>query len=1281
MSLAEQSQQWYPTSVQVTVLQARGLRIKGKNGTNDAYAIMQVAKDKFSTAVAEKSVAPVWKEEAAFDLPLFHPSNAERCTLQVCVMHRALMGPDKTLGQATVNLLELQDDKSRNKPEWFKLMGKTGKADKDRGEVLLDIQFMRNNMTASMYDLSGPDKSRSRLGKLKDKLKGKKKDGMSDSASAIVPSFGQVLTDSEGEEEPDVTPGAKKKNKLKSLFAPKPGLHRNMSQSMSTLATLPEKDSAISLSRSSGLNVESPEGKKKFKFLKHKRTESSDSKVSQGTGSLGTGMVQGNVCINGSHVYTKEQENRAGSTFSLNSSGHGSMEDLRRGHDQKTSVNSLKTSDLQTQENSVEEMHRKQEEQRKQEAKVRERLEEERRQAEEEKWIEREQEKKRLEEERKRFEREEEKRKLEKQEEERKKIEREEERKRIEREEEQKRMEKEEEKRKLEKKEVERRRIEKEETERKRIEQDEIIRIKKEQERIRQEEEKRGVEEERIKEEKRKRMEEEEKARKEEDKLRKMEEEERTRLENEKLRKKGETGKIEMGRRAEEEERRRKEKEKVEAEEKRKREEERRMTEEKEAKEQERLRLEKEKVEFEKKKMEERMREEQVRKMAEEEEKRKLKEKADQERIRQEKEEMERQRKEKEQRPEVKPRSARLNTSKAPDKINSDFTPSTNPFEDLLSVDESSTNPFEQATVPQPEALSRSTKVSAVKPSSSVSGNFFSQASVPNTNPFLDDSDVISGNTESVVSLKNITERSEKKRRAPVPPQNKAQMEKPDIPPRAPAIPQATQSFQSGASEEGGDSDSCSLRQDKRPAPLLPDVSKNRQEMQNEHADQSTMTLHIGEWRTTRFQEKDQMNQGRPVSQDESRTFDADNFRNTSLSHLSQSLPSNRQETNPFISTEVKVNKHNKGPAPKPLIQSTSCKNSASASAPKPEPNNLAIRNVCLTEHAVSLVEDRATSNSCIDQLDESSNQFTGKLVSEEPSTKPESVHSDDLSSRESRQEDLPAKCKLDFLERDISLRSEPIPETVLCHIENVLPDIGVSKKSRAPLPPANSAATGNQNSSQQPEAVLKSTSQPTRPDQDESLTINSSMSTSCFTLSHGNPSLILNQALKKNEVQTKTEHSPLRVEAGQGSGHRSLPQARVSPIDVKSITVQNNGSEHERTGDTAAFKLCRPHAVKPLSTTDNHPDLRETQDNSRSATITDDMQVKMKVPEAKATGPYSQLTNEELINLLEKQKVQLSQKDSKIGELEQYIDNLLVRVMEENPGILMSLTSMKKSV
>lgn len=48
-----------------------------------------------------------------------------------------------------------------------------------------------------------------------------------------------------------------------------------------------------------------------------------------------------------------------------------------------------------------------------------------------------------------------------------------------------------------------------------------------------------------------------------------------------------------------------------------------------------------------------------------------------------------------------------------------------------------------------------------------------------------------------------------------------------------------------------------------------------------------------------------------------------------------------------------------------------------------------------------------------------------------------------------------------------------------------------------------------------------------------------------------------------------------------------------------------------------SSLSLVRPHAVKPLSTTDKQPDLRETQDNSRSATITDHMQVKMKVVQA----------------------------------------------------------------
>ncbi|XP_010769254.1 rab11 family-interacting protein 1-like, partial [Notothenia coriiceps] len=325
MSLADL--QWYPTSVQVTVLQSRGLRIKGKHGTNDAYAIMQVGKEKFQTSVVEKSVAPVWKEEAAFDLLPPGRGGPERGTLHVHVLHRALVGPDKLLGQAVINLLELSEDKTRSKTEWFKLLDKTGKADKDRGEVLVDIQFTRNNMTASMFDISAAGKSKSRLGKFKDKVRSKKKE--SDAASNMLPSFSQVLTDSEEEGKGEGTAGKddkKKKHKIKSLFSTKSNLQRNMSQSMSIL---PAKNSSLSGSQSSGLNVDSSEGKKKFKFMIHKRSGSSDSKDSGHQKQAAA--EQSNLCINGSHVYREEpppRSSRIGSNFSLTSSGNGSMEDV-----------------------------------------------------------------------------------------------------------------------------------------------------------------------------------------------------------------------------------------------------------------------------------------------------------------------------------------------------------------------------------------------------------------------------------------------------------------------------------------------------------------------------------------------------------------------------------------------------------------------------------------------------------------------------------------------------------------------------------------------------------------------------------------------------------------------------------------------------------------------------------------------------------------------------------------------------------------------------------------
>ncbi|XP_033979145.1 LOW QUALITY PROTEIN: trichohyalin-like [Trematomus bernacchii] len=590
MSLADL--QWCPTSVQVTVLQSRGLRIKGKNGTNDAYAIMQVGKEKFQTSVVEKSVAPVWKEEAAFDLPPPGRGGPERSTLHVHVLHRALVGPDKLLGQAVINLLELSVDKTRSKTEWFKLLDKTGKADKDRGEVLVDIQFMRNNMTASMFDISAAGKSKSRLGKFKDKVRGKKKE--SDAASNMLPSFSQVLTDSEEEGNGEVTAGKddkKKKHKIKSLFSTKSNLQKNMSQSMSIL---PVKNSSLSGSQSSGLNVDSSEGKKKFKFM-NKRSGSSDGKDS---GHQKQGAAeQSNLCINGSHVYREEpppRSSRIGSNFSLTSSGHGSMEDVPE--NSPPSVDSLRAvrqyspwTEEEEEEEEVENMEEDVEEQREEE-RIKMEKERSRKQEEEERVRKQEEELERLAEE-KRLEEEErrEEERVRKEEEDR--IRREEE----ERAQEERRRQEEEERERL--VEVERRQ---EEEERERL-----VEVKRRQE---EEERERLVEVERRREEEERERVAEVKRRQEEEEREilvevKRRQEEEERIEEERVRKEEEKRVEEERRRGEEEERARRQEDEL-AEEKRRLEEERQIEEEGFRKEEEKRR-EQERAEEERREREE----------------------------------------------------------------------------------------------------------------------------------------------------------------------------------------------------------------------------------------------------------------------------------------------------------------------------------------------------------------------------------------------------------------------------------------------------------------------------------------------------------------------------------------------------------------------------------------------------------------------------------------------------------------------------------------------------
>ncbi|KFQ24500.1 Rab11 family-interacting protein 1, partial [Mesitornis unicolor] len=211
---------------------------------------------------------------------------------------------------------------------WYKLCSKPGKKEKERGEIEVDIQFMRSNMTASMFDLSMKDKARSPFGKLKEKLKGKRSSALSDTASAIVPSTTHSPADSEDES----VEKEKKKSKFKSLFS-KPGLSKtSLSQSMSVLPTLQPVTQKVRL-RPSDFQLQwdeeeseiSPTSEKKSSpspVFKTRKTATLDSRqlnqvtaghtkreglsLFSGLKSKSDPVSKSSLCINGSHVYMEE---------------------------------------------------------------------------------------------------------------------------------------------------------------------------------------------------------------------------------------------------------------------------------------------------------------------------------------------------------------------------------------------------------------------------------------------------------------------------------------------------------------------------------------------------------------------------------------------------------------------------------------------------------------------------------------------------------------------------------------------------------------------------------------------------------------------------------------------------------------------------------------------------------------------------------------------------------------------------------------------------------------
>uniref|UniRef100_A0A8C6T190 C2 domain-containing protein n=1 Tax=Neogobius melanostomus TaxID=47308 RepID=A0A8C6T190_9GOBI len=184
----DEDQKWLPTHVQVTVLKGRGLRGKGKHGTSDVYTIIQLGKEKYSTCVVEKTTEPDWREECTFELQPGALASGGGSELVLTVMHRALIGLDVFLGQAVIPLETVFTESRGVKNAWYRLNSKTGKKEKERGEIQVTVQFTRNNLTASMYDLVMKDKGTSTFSKLKERIKGKRHSKEEeDSSSAILP--------------------------------------------------------------------------------------------------------------------------------------------------------------------------------------------------------------------------------------------------------------------------------------------------------------------------------------------------------------------------------------------------------------------------------------------------------------------------------------------------------------------------------------------------------------------------------------------------------------------------------------------------------------------------------------------------------------------------------------------------------------------------------------------------------------------------------------------------------------------------------------------------------------------------------------------------------------------------------------------------------------------------------------------------------------------------------------------------------------------------------------
>ena len=161
-----------PTHIQVVVKSARNLKVKGKDGTNDAFVIISLGKEKFRTSVKEKvAKSAEWLEECELEIP--RQGNTAEVVLKV--MHQGnKLGSHHFLGMVTIPLRDFDEKEimggdSSPQPaitKWYLLKCKPNQNKTDyRGELQVAISFLvrqlppKANKSASSLNVNGSARS------------------------------------------------------------------------------------------------------------------------------------------------------------------------------------------------------------------------------------------------------------------------------------------------------------------------------------------------------------------------------------------------------------------------------------------------------------------------------------------------------------------------------------------------------------------------------------------------------------------------------------------------------------------------------------------------------------------------------------------------------------------------------------------------------------------------------------------------------------------------------------------------------------------------------------------------------------------------------------------------------------------------------------------------------------------------------------------------------------------------------------------------------------------